>query len=104
MVRTVHRAVMPMCGGTIKTLTRKHISGKGMGSVLLDGGLGTGGVGSSYSSLEAYIDATGANPYAGQPKGLGIKSLESMNKKIESLLVKSKKHNPKKETNIHFSI
>jgi len=90
-------------GGAIYTLTRKHINGKGYGSVLLDDGQGGPGVGSSYTSIDDYINTTGINPYSKETNNLG-RGLKSMNAKIESLLVKSKKHNPKKDKNINFNI
>jgi hypothetical protein len=77
------------------------MSGKGFGAVLLDRG-GTGS-GSSYSSLDDYISTTGENPMSSTiVKSLGGKGLGSMNKKIESLLVKSNKG--KKEKNINFNM
>ena len=80
-----------MSNGTIHTGRRQHIHGRGMGSVLLNkGGAGSG---SSYSSLDDYIATT--QNFSG--RGIG-KSLASMNKKIEGLLVK------KKEKNINFNI
>lgn len=99
-MRLIHKAVMPMNGGSIKLITRKHIlKGEGMGSVILDGGMGGQ---SSYHSIDDYINTTGINPELGLAKtGRG---LESMNKKLESLLVKSKKLNPKKEKNINFNL
>ena len=93
MVYGTQRAYMPMSNGTLHT-GRRHIHGKGMGSVLLNkGGAGSG---SSYSSLDEYIATTHENPFSGG--SIGKKSLASMNKKIEGLLVK------KKEKNIHFNI
>jgi hypothetical protein len=103
MVRAVRLAVMPTSGGTIRTSSMRHISGRGNGSVLLDGGLGGAGGGSSYSSIDDYINTTNQNPFRNEPKSLG-RGIESMNKKIENLLVKSKKSNPKKEKNINFNI
>ena len=77
------------------------MSGKGFGAVLLDRG-GAGG-GSSYSSLDDYIATTGENPMSSTiVKSLGGRGLGSMNKKIESLLVKSNKG--KKEKNINFNM
>lgn len=102
MVRLANKAYM-MNGGTINTLTRKHINGKGAGAVLLTNGQGGPGAGSSYSSIDDYINTTGVNPYYKETNSLG-RGLKSMNAKIESLLVKSKKHNPKKEKNINFNI
>ena len=95
------RAYMPMCGGTIKLSTRKHINGRGNGSVLLDGGEGGYGGGSSYTSLNDYIDTTGLNPLKGQPSQFSGRGLASMNAKLENLLVKTKKPT-KKDKNITF--
>jgi hypothetical protein len=65
-----------MSNGTLHT-GRRHIHGKGMGSVLLNkGGAGSG---SSYSSLDEYIATTHENPFSGG--SIGKKSLASMNKK-----------------------
>ena len=105
MVRRIHQAVLPMSGGTIRTLQREHIQGRGMGSVLLDGGLGGAGGGSSYASLDDYIHTTHQDPFKGEPKTLNLsvgRGLEGMNRKIESLLVKSKRG--KKEKNINFNL
>jgi len=75
--------------------TFKSIKGKGIGAVLLNrGGAGNG---SSYSSLEDYIETTGLNPLLTKGRGLG-----NMNQKLENLLIKTKKG--KKEKNITFSI
>ena len=96
------RAYMPTSGGAIHVGRRQHIHGGGMGSVLLNKG-GAGG-GSSYSSIDDYIATTHNNPYASPPivgGSIGKRSLLSMNKKIEGLLVKS---NHKKEKNINFNI
>jgi len=96
-------------GGAIRTHNQKHINGRGIGDVLLDNG-GTGG-GSSYTSLEDYINTTGSDPYKSLGKGIGSgagsdnskKSLASMNSKLENLFAKSQK-GKKKEKNITFSI
>lgn len=101
MVRHIHRAVLPMSGGTIKVSNRKHINGRGYGSVLLDGGEGGYGGASSYSSLNDYINTTGLNPMLGQPSQSSGRGLASMNSKLENLLVKTKKPT-KKEKNITF--
>ena len=99
MVRGIHRVVLPSNGGTLKTSTLRSISGRGMGSILLDGGLGGPGAGSSYSSIDDYIHTTSVNPYAGQPvKGKG---LEQINRKLESLMIKPK---TKKIKNINFNL
>lgn len=76
------------CG--IRTHHTRGMRGKGMGSVLLNGGIGGQ---SSYSSVDDYITTTGRNPY----KTGG--SLERMNKKLESLVP-----NKKKQKNINFSL
>lgn len=99
MVRVIHKAYLTTSGGTIHSHTKKLINGSGYGSVLLNGGIGGPGVGSSYSSIDDYFNTTGVNPHQ---SSLG-KGLKSINSKIESLLVKSKL-NPKKVKNINFNI
>jgi len=76
------------CG--MKIHNTRGLRGKGMGSFLLDGGIGGQ---SSYSSVDDYISTTGRNPY----KTGG--SLERMNRKLESLVP-----NKKKPKNINFSL
>jgi hypothetical protein len=71
------------------------MKGKGVGAVLLN--KGGSGAGSSYSSLEDYMETTGINPLQSKGKGLG-----KMNAKLENLLIKTNKG--KKEKNITFSI
>jgi hypothetical protein len=71
------------------------MKGKGVGAVLLN--KGGSGAGSSYSSLEDYMETTGLNPLQTKGKGLG-----KMNAKLENLLIKTNKG--KKEKNITFSI
>jgi len=100
MVRVAHTAYFGT--GAIRTATRKHINGCGAGGVVLNNGLG-GGSGGSYASLDDYINTTGVNPLRNQPSSLG-RGIHSMNKKIEELLVKSKKHSSKKDKNINFNI
>jgi len=102
MVFGTHRAYTSV--GIINTRRRRHINGRGNGSVLLDGGLGGAGAGSSYQSVDDYINTTGVNPYARQPVSMGggsiaKRGLSSMNKKIEGLLVKRGK-----DKNINFNI
>jgi hypothetical protein len=84
----VHRVTLPTSSGTVWSHTRKHINGKGAGSVLLDkGGVGSA---SSYLSLEDYVNQTGLDPTKNEPKVLGkgiAKSLASVNDKIEKLLI-----------------
>jgi hypothetical protein len=81
-----------------KVVNCHSIKGRGAGAVLLN--KGGGGAGSSYSSLDDYIQTTGLNPLQPiQPKGKG---LGKMNDKLENLLIKTNKG--KKEKNITFSI
>lgn len=99
MVFGTHRAYTSV--GTINTARRRHIGGRGMGSVLLN--KGGAGAGSSYESVDDYINTTGVNPYA-QPVSMSggniaKRGLSSMNKKIEGLLVKRGK-----DKNINFNI
>jgi hypothetical protein len=67
------------------------MKGKGVGAVLLN--KGSSGAGSSYSSLDDYINTVQ------EPKGRG---LGKMNDKLENLLIKTSKG--KKEKNITFSL
>ncbi len=84
--------------------TRGKMKGKGVGSVLLDGGLGGQ---SSYSSIDDYINTTGRNPNTlSNMGGMGlVKTIpngmkkEEMNSKIKNMLV-----NPKKVKNIKFNL
>jgi hypothetical protein len=97
----VKKIYMPMCGGTIYAGSKKHINGKG-GAVLLNGGMGGPGAGSSYYSLDDYINTTGLDPYAKNTKsGRGIKNNSSLNFKLEQLTAKP---NKKKEKNINFNL
>jgi hypothetical protein len=68
---------------------KKLMEGRGMGSVILNkGGAGSG---SSYESMDDYMNITGNNPLAGS--GLG--------QKLNKLIVKPL---TKKPQNIHFEI
>jgi len=102
MVRAVNRVFLPLMGcGTMARHTR-GIKGRGIGGVLLNNGQG-GSSGGSYNSVDDYVDITNRNPFvlsSAVPRvsGRGV-SLERMNKKIESLMVRQKK--PK---NINFSL
>jgi len=51
---------IPLSNASYKPLSKGQYSGKGIGSVLLDGGMGGQ---SSYASPEAYTDATGIDPF-----------------------------------------
>lgn len=73
--------------------TRK---GKGIGSVLLDGGLGGQ---SSYSSVDDYERTTGI-PLSGSGAGRKM-DMSRMGKKLENLMLKP---TVKKVKNINFSI
>lgn len=77
-----------------KSMKSRHTRGRGVGSVLLDGGMGSQ---SSYPSLEAYIATTNAPV----PVGAGLKGLEQIRGKMENLMIKPKSRKPK---NIKFSI
>jgi hypothetical protein len=81
-------------GKVVQTCCMK---GKGVGAVLLN--RGGGGSGSSYSSLDDYINTTGLNPLSTPKIGKG---LGKMNDKLENLLIKTSKG--KKEKNITFSL
>ncbi len=92
-------------GGSIRLISGKHtnathVRGMGMGSVLLDGGLGGQ---SSYASVDDYLNTT--NKLVGSViKGRGAKQpLENIIPRLEALsAIKQKK--AKKEQNIKFSI
>lgn len=101
MVRRITRIHMPM---VMKGTAAHHIRGmrgRGVGAVLLDGGQGGAGAGSSYSSIDDYIATTNRNPYAqSRGRGLGGTDREALNKKIQSLMVKP----VKRSKNINFSL
>lgn len=77
-----------------KSMHSKHTRGRGVGSVLLDGGMGSQ---NSYSSIDDYLSTTNA----AVPVGAGLKGLEQIRGKMENLMIKSKSKKPK---NIKFSI
>lgn len=90
-------------GGSIRLSTLKHTHtrfGRGMGSVLLDGGLGGQ---SSYSSLDDYLSTT--NQLSGPViKGKGAKSpISSIMPRLEALTAMKKKQK-RLDQNIKFSI
>jgi hypothetical protein len=76
--------------------------GCGIGGVLLDGGQGGAGGGSSYASLDDYITTTNRNPFAQSRggRGLGGTDRDALNKKIQSLMAKP----VKRSKNINFSL
>jgi hypothetical protein len=69
-----------------------RMAGKGMGSVLLR--TGGAGAGSSYSSVDDFVNTTGLPVPTG--RGLG-----NLSKKLESLIIKP---SSKKAKNINFSL
>ena len=80
-------------GGTVRMKGTQMISGRGMGSVLLQ--KGGPGAGSSYSGVDDYYNTTGISiPSSG--RGLG-----SLSKKLEGLVMKPHTH---KQKNINFSL
>lgn len=91
-------------GGSIRLATMRHSNakkGRGMGSVLLDGGLGGQ---SSYTSLDDYLNTT--NRLSGpviKGKGGAKQPLQSLMPRLEALnaLKRSKK---RADQNIKFSI
>lgn len=68
--------------------------GSGIGSVLLDGGMGGQ---SSYSSIDDYLATTNAPP----PIGMGLAGLDKIRNKMENLVIKPSN---RKVKNIKFSI
>jgi len=101
-MRTIHKAVLPFSGSSLRISSARHIIGGGNGSVLLrQGGSGSG---SSYDSPLDYFETTGVDPYAQINSiggGLG-RSRESVNVKLGNLLAKTKRG--KKEKNITFNL
>lgn len=91
-----HLAYLPMGGKKMNLGTRKYMSGRGMGSVLLNQG-GTGSA-SAYESVADYTATTGRDPYNPVYQGRGLGSLS---KKLADLSVSSKK---KKVKNINFNL
>jgi hypothetical protein len=91
-------------GGSIRLSTMRHVNakmGRGMGSVLLDGGLGGQ---SSYSSLDDYLSTT--NKLTGpviKGKGGAKGSLQSIMPRLEALSA-LKKGKKRLDSNIKFSI
>jgi hypothetical protein len=102
MVRVVNRVFLPVMGQVLTARHTRGMKGRGVGSVLLNNGQG-GGSGGSYNSIDDYVDITNRNPFNAprQSSGRGV-SLERMNKKIESLMVKPL--GSKKPKNINFSL
>ena len=93
-------AYLPMSNKRVSMGGRRYMSGRGMsgrgmGSVLLNKG-GAGGA-SGYESVGDYTATTGVDPF-GRATGQG---LGSMSKKLEELTIKPRK---RKEKNINFNI
>jgi len=82
-----------------KNMVPRHIrgskEGKGIGTVLLDGGMGGQ---SSYYSIDDYLATTNAPAPIG---GAGLKGLEKIRGKMENLVIKP---SVKKVKNIKFSL
>ena len=79
--------------------TRGRMTGKGIGTMLLDGGIGGG---SSYASVNDYMQTTGRNPNIasmGSSSGRGIGG--GVKDKLESLVVSNQKRKP---SNIKFKL
>jgi len=83
---------------------KSHSShGKGIGSVLLNGGIGGPSAGSSYYSVDDYLETTGVNAMTNSrtaPRGSG-RGLTKLNGALEKIVLKSK---PSKVKNINFSL
>jgi hypothetical protein len=81
-----------------KTIVSRHTrgskQGRGIGAVILDGGMGGQ---SSYSSIDNYLATTSAPP----PIGSGLKGLDKIRSQMENLIIKPSVKKPK---NIKFSI
>lgn len=75
---------------SISRHTRGGMRGKGIGSVILDGGMGSQ---SSYSSLDDYLATTNV-------RGSGLSGLDKIRGKMESLTVMPSK----KTKNIKFTL
>lgn len=84
-----------------KTMVSRHTrgskQGRGIGAVLLDGGLGGQ---SSYASIDDYLATTNASPIV-STAGSGIKGLEKIRNKMENLVIKPSTRKPK---NIKFNM
>lgn len=84
-----------------KTIVSRHTrgskEGRGIGAVIMDGGLGGQ---SSYSSIDNYLATTNASPNV-SAFGNGLKGLEKIRNKMENLVIKPSTRKPK---NIKFSM
>lgn len=77
-----------------KTITRR---GRGIGSVILDGGMGGQ---SSYESIDDYVNTANVSPSISS-YGSGLKGLEKIRNKMENLVIKP---SSRKIKNIKFSL
>ena len=99
MVRTIstHRAYIPKMGHYgLSRHTRGKIEGKGIGAVLLDGGIGGA---SSYDGMDDYISTTGVKPSSFRGTGLG----KSVNSKLAGMSIQ-KAPVKRKPQNINFTL
>lgn len=94
----MNRAKLAYMPNMNKTTLSRHIrgskTGRGVGSVILDGGMGGQ---SSYRSIDDYLATTNAPA----PIGSGLKGLEKIRSKMENLIIKPSTRKP---NNIKFSI
>ncbi len=99
MVARTHMMYLPkMGGGAVFRAGKKSpfIRGRGVGTVLLDGGMGGQ---SSYDSIDDYVATTGRTI-----GGSGVaSSLTKIGGKISSLVIKKESKKPPRQ-NINFSI
>jgi hypothetical protein len=94
-----HLAYLPMSNKRVSIGGRRYMSGRGMGSVLLNRG-GAGGA-SAYESVGDYTATTGVDPYGRSSVSSVGRGLGSMSKKLEELTIKPRK---RKDKNINFNI
>ncbi len=94
----MNRANIAYIPGMNKTMISRHTrgskTGRGIGAVLLDGGMGGQ---SSYRSVDDYLNTTNAPASIGS----GLKGLEKIRSKMENLIIKPSTRKP---NNIKFSI
>ena len=98
---TTRHIILPHSNAKMRSITRYSKNGGtvgcGIGSVLLDGGIGGQ---SSYPSIEAYMETTGRNPYTGsidRPQKIQLASGQGLADKIASKLTKLNIEKPKKK-------
>jgi hypothetical protein len=99
MVARTHMMYLPKMGGGAVFRAgkmRTSMKGRGVGSVLLDGGLGGQ---SSYESVDDYVSTTGRTI-----GGSGVaSSLAKVGGKISNLVIKQENKKPPRK-NINFSL